>query len=266
MRKTLLWGLVFISFLALATRFAFSPLQEAIGFQSRAGVKVLSTPSATVLLNGQEVGKTPYEDTNLKAGEYQVKLAEGEKVWQGVVKLNKGTISIINRELGESISASSGDTLALNSGQGVVLTSLPSGAKVEVDGQVLGTTPLLFKELSAGEHTFIFSKDQYLLRSVRALLPPKMQLHLDVDLAVSENRLTPLPVPSITPVQQIKVGTTPLGFLRVRRTPSVQGEEVARVSQGDLLDVVGELPGWYKVKLENGKEGYVSASYVQKQT
>lgn len=56
-------------------------------------------------------------------------------------------------------------------------------------------------------------------------------------------------------------------FLNVRSTMSVGGEQVARLVAGDVVTVL-EIPnaGWAKVKMLDGKEGYVSFRYLAKLT
>jgi hypothetical protein len=61
----------------------------------------------------------------------------------------------------------------------------------------------------------------------------------------------------------VVVSDTPTGFLRVRKTPG--GVEVAKAQPGDKLPFLDEQKGWYKVSLEDGREGWVSAQYSSKQ-
>ncbi|MCH5281046.1 MAG: C40 family peptidase [Lachnospiraceae bacterium] len=49
--------------------------------------------------------------------------------------------------------------------------------------------------------------------------------------------------------------------LKVRKTPSLEGEVISLVAYGEELEVVEELDGWVKV-LYDGEEAYVSAEYV----
>src|SRR5687767_11118603 len=128
--------LVIFSLVSIIVKFANKPFQNFLGSQNKAGIKLTSIPEATVFINGAEVGKTPYQDETLTSGDYQVKLESDTKTWQGTVKLNSGTISVVNRELAENSVNSSGETLVLSSGSGVVVTSSPTGAEVEVDGKL----------------------------------------------------------------------------------------------------------------------------------
>jgi hypothetical protein len=53
-------------------------------------------------------------------------------------------------------------------------------------------------------------------------------------------------------------------ILRVRSTASANGQEVGQVKPGDVLTMVEEIPNWYRVRLSDGKEGFISAAYASK--
>lgn len=56
-------------------------------------------------------------------------------------------------------------------------------------------------------------------------------------------------------------------FLNVRATPNVSGELVVRLDQGNVVTVTEFInAGWAKVKLADGKEGFVSVQYISKLT
>jgi hypothetical protein len=223
-----------------------------------------------VLINGQEVGETPYTDSNLQEGELLVDLKSMEessisaKPWQGYVKLNPGTLTVINRNMEASAQTSSGEVITLESGKGVTVVSTPPEAEVTVDGAVVGRTPITLTELSDGDHQFILSKENFVKRSIRAKVVNGFNLVLTVDLAIAEADLTKLPTVPVSSTAQVVVKSTPTGFLRVRNTASANGQEVGQVKPGDVLTMLEEIPNWYRVRLSDGKEGFVSAAYVQK--
>lgn len=265
MKKKLFGILVLISIIVIAMRLSFEFMPQILGSESKAGLKITSTPESLVFLNGQEVGKTPYENESLTDKSYDLRLqAENKSSWQGSVKLNKGTIAVVNREIAQSAASSSGEILTLSEGKGVFVTSTPTTATVEIDGQQFGQTPILIKNVEPGEHNLIISAPGYLKRSTRAYLPPNLVLNLDVDLAISELNLgTSVSTPTISSDQAV-VKKTPTGFLRVREKPSVNGKEVGRVSPGDKVTILEELTSWYKIRTNSGVEGYVSSIYINK--
>ncbi|RJP47745.1 MAG: PEGA domain-containing protein [Armatimonadetes bacterium] len=264
MRRSIFVTLVSISVVILLIRFTFEPLANLFGFQVKSGIKITSLPEAVVAINGDEVGRTPYQDENLQVGEYNVKLTADQSVWQGRVTLNKGTLSVVNRELAPTIASSSGEILTLYPGKGVVITSTPGEASVEVDGKFYGKTPLSITDLISGEHSFLISHDSYLKRSIRASLPENLSLHINVDLAVSEADFTQITTPVVETLKEVTVKQTPVGYLNVRSKPSASGIKIGQVKPGDKLVLLEELSGWMKVRLPDAKEGYVSSQYVQK--
>lgn len=265
MKKAIFTLLIFLSFLVLFIRFGLPPIVDSLKLQGRAGLKITTLPEAKVFINGLEVGQTPYQNENLEVKEYPVVLVGENGSWQGKIKLTSGTLSVINREIAPDQASSSGEILILESGKGMTVVSNPEGAQVEIDGKNYGKTPLKIVDLEPGEHNFMIFSEGYLKRSIRAKLPENMHLFLDVDLAVSEMVINDPVVPTTIPSRTVIVGQTPNGFLRVRNRPSTTGSEITRVTFGTKLEVIEELSGWYKVKLEDGKQGYVSASYVSKQ-
>lgn len=274
MRKVLLFLVVFISVLALILRFGYQPLTELLGIKQRAGIRVEANKKADVYLNEKKVGTTPLQDENLTEGEYLVKLvphSENEatasaKEWKGYIKLNGGTLTVVNRDLSLVDNEASGEVITLDPGRGVTVISTPNDAEVTLDGKVVGRTPLSISNVSSGEHQFMVTKGNYLNRSIRANLIDGFNLNLSVDLAMTEPDLTKLPTIPTVAANQLVVKRTPVGFLRVRSSNSTQAQELDRVATGDVLTLLEELPEWYKIKTSDGVEGYVSAIYVEKKT
>lgn len=255
--------------------FGYPVLVEKLGLTGRAGIKIDSNPKTKVYINGQEVGLSPFQDENLKEGEYLVELREVEATaaaspsasirgWKGYVALNTGTLSVVNREIGDNLTNSSGEVITLESGSGVTVISTPTEAKVIVDGTERGRTPLTIASLPSGEHQFIISHDNFLNRSIRANLVDGYNLKLNVDLALSEADLTQISSPPITSNVELVVKKTPTGFLNVRETASTNAKVVVQVKPGDTLVLLEELPNWDRVRTGGGEEGFVSSSYIEK--
>ncbi|MBI2022723.1 PEGA domain-containing protein [Candidatus Daviesbacteria bacterium] len=270
MRKAVIILLTFISIIALILRFGSKPLIKTLGLEPRAGLRVESDQKSKVTINGQEVGSTPYQNQNLKEGEYQVSLKKEEAtsssglVWQGYVKLYGGTVTVVNRELSEKQSQASGEIITLEKGKGVTVISNPSSAQVLIDGKAVGRTPISISSIAPGEHQFLISKENFLKRSIRVTLEDGYNLTLNVDLAQDEVDLTKIVTVPIKETQQVIVTQTPTGFLRVREEANLNSKEVARVAPGDTLTLLEEIPNWNRVRLPDGKEGYVSSSYTEK--
>lgn len=264
MKKIIVWILVLLSFIALLIRYSMKIEEVLLGIKQKSGISVFSIPdSATVFLDGKEVGKTPFEDKNLLVKQYSVKLDKDGSFWQGNIKLTSGTMTIINRDLASDQASSSGEILTLNRGRGITIISSPSESEVEIDGKGYGKTPLNIN-LNPGEHTILVSHPNYLKRSIKAGLPGSFNLTVSVDLALSEVDLTSISAPVITQTPEVIVKQTPTNFLRVRDLASLSGKEIAKVKVGEKLILLEEQGSWDRVRLSDGTEGYVSASYVEK--
>lgn len=236
------------------------------GIKERSGISILSTPdSATVFLDGKEVGKTPFEDKSLDVKEYSVKLDKDGATWQGNIKLTPGTETIINRDLAKDAASSSGESLTLVRGKGLTIISNPPEAEVEIDGKAHGKTPITIN-IANEEHTILISHPNYLNRSIKASLPENFNLTISVDLSLSEADLTTISAPVITQTSEVVVKKTPTGFLRVRDKGSLLGKEIAKVNEGEKLILLEELDSWDRVRLSDGTEGFVSSVYVDKKT
>lgn len=229
-----------------------------------------SNISAKVFLNDMEAGPAPFQDDTLKPGDYAVSLRADEATssakvfWQGYAKLNEGTLTIVIRDIADSKDTSSGEIISLENGKGVTITSSPGGAEVFIDGVLKGVTPLTVSDIEEGEHQFIISRENFLKRSIRSKVIDGLNLSLAVDLAITEPDLTKLPGTPITSTAEIIIRNTPTGFLRVRDKAGLGGKEIGQVKPGETLILLEESPGWVRIRLKDGKEGWVSSTYTQK--
>ncbi|MDD2822628.1 MAG: PEGA domain-containing protein [Candidatus Daviesbacteria bacterium] len=265
MRRKLFLLLVFICLILLIIQFGKQQLTDILGVTSKGGLKIVSVPiEAAVYINGQEVGKTPYRDDNLDVGEYSVKISSNDSSWEGKISLNKGTLSVINRSLSPNTASSSGESLVLDKGQGIIITSTPGGSDISVDGKLVGQSPLSISDLSSGSHSFDVSHDGYLSRRVDVIVPANLSLHINVDLALIAVKENNVITPTVAVVKKIVIKQTPLGYLRLREGPSINTKEVGQVSAGEELNIVSESGSWIKVKLKDNLEGWVSAQYIQR--
>lgn len=264
MKKIIIWLLVLISLVALVLRFSDRLAELFLGIRETSGISVLSEPTgASVFLDGQEAGKTPFEEKGLEVGDHRIKLEKDKASWEGRVGLSAGTVTVVNRDLSADSASSAGETLILNRGKGLTIVSNPSEALVEIEGKSYGNTPITVN-IDSGEYTLLVSHPNYLKRSIKAYLPDNFNLIISVDLALSEADLTTAPSPVITQTPTVSVKQTPTGFLRVRDKPNLNGKEVAQVKPGESLILLEELGAWDRIRLSDGREGYVSTAYVEK--
>lgn len=226
------------------------------------GLKITSIPDqADIYFDNELTGKTPFEEANFKKREVTIKLVAKDSKWEGQVRLNPGTWTLVQRKLSPDSATGSGEILALEKGEGVSIISAPVGATIDLDGVSIGLTPLTIN-VAEGEHIFVLKKNNFLSESIKASIPNGYHLTINVDLAITEADLSSMALPVVSTTSKVKVRSTPTGFLRVRDKPSLLGKEIGRVVPGDELLLLEEQPSWDKVRLSNGEEGYVSALYI----
>jgi len=297
-RKLLLVIILVVGFLGfILIRFFIQDQQNAAG-----RLKIDSSPAAHVFVNDVAVGKTPYEDANLKVGQYKVKLIpEGKETktvsWEGTVAIYKSTLSYISRELGTSELTSAGEILTVvkmqekpNGATGAVkIETDPPGAIVYFDNDEKGVSPLELKGIPSGDHELSVFLPGFFRRIAKIKvekgyeLQAKFKLALDQShktlseelekqkqkKATEEAKITTAPEDeaseeaSISESTKIEILDNDLGYLNVRSEPSVYGDIVTKVNPGETYEYSKEENGWYYITLDDGSVGWVSGDYVQ---
>lgn len=272
MRKLLFIILIFLSIVSITLQLASGYIREFVHKSSKSGIRVESNLPVKVFLNDKEAGSAPFQDDSLKPGDYLVSLkvdeatTSAQTLWQGYAKLNEGTLTIVIRDIGDTKETSSGEIISLEPGSGATITSSPSGAQVLIDGKLSGNTPLAVPDLEEGEHQFIISRENFLKRSIRSKVINGLNLSLAVDLAITEPDLTKLVQTPITSTRMVTIKNTPTGFLRVRDKPGIGGKEIGQIKPKEEYVLLEETPGWVRIRLKDGKEGWVSSAYIQKKS
>ncbi len=119
------------------------------GDQPKGVIKIDSEPSgATVFLNGQEVGQTPYLGQSIRTGEHRLKLTHP------LFSDASATIEVLDNKIVNK-------QLKLEVGTGsLLIESVPSGAWIELDGERLPeTTPHKIDNLTTGVHHLLLGKE-----------------------------------------------------------------------------------------------------------
>ncbi len=119
---------------------------------------VTPVPNAEVFIDGASAGPAPYDHNDLAPGKHYVSVrARGYAEWKREVDLDPATPTTLSAELSAS-------------GTVKVLSNV-SGAMVMIDGQVVGKTPVVLDNISAGEHLVEVKQPGY--------MDAKQPFHLD---------------------------------------------------------------------------------------
>jgi len=243
--------------------------------RKKAAIKVDASPGATVFINGKEVGKTPYENEKAKPGDIDLRLVpeSGLTPWERRLTLTSGTKVIVHKEFAAQPDEEASQILYLEKTgakgkAGLVLTSVPDGVSVSIDGQMRGFAPLNLEDVGGGEHKIVLNLPGYEGEEIIARTLTGHRLVVEVKLAKAkeetgeESKKTEEEKEIVE--TQVLIKDTPTGWLRVRMEPSTAATEAAKVKPGEKYPYLDEDKGWYKIEYEEGKEGWVSGRYAEK--
>jgi hypothetical protein len=260
----LLITLVGLIFLALGY---FNPQGSAISVES--------SPEATVYIDGQAVGKTPYS-VNVKPGEISLKLVpDGIDTpffsYETKINLSPGVKTVIRRDFGKNDSDSSGEVISFEKIPedlaSLSIISVPDAAQISIDGVVKGFTPIKISRITPGEHELTVMSPGYKTKTFKINTIQNYKLTVISKLAEdTEVKASPAPVLGVeTEIKQLTILETPTGYLNVRRDPSSASLEVGRVTPGLKYELVNtdEKSGWYQIKYDGEKLGWVSNKYAK---
>lgn len=277
-RKLRLVGLVLIGlgFLAGFAFFLIGYLKPKV-----AGIHIEANPAATVYINQEMVGRTPYEAT-IAPGEVVVRLIPDSfqtplAPYETKVNLASGVKTVIRRDFGELDETSAGETISFEKigkgATGLSVVTIPDSAQLIIDGVSRAFTPHKVT-LSPGEHTLTVSAGGFVERTVEVKTHEGYQLTAIVKLAKAPQvEASETEEPKEIPEEEreeakdeVEILETSVGFLRVRSEPSTLGEEVARVTPGSRYTLLetDERTGWYKIEYKEGESGWISNQYAKK--
>ncbi len=245
-------------------------------------LKVESSPIASVFIDNNMVGKTPFED-RYKVGDYIIKLipdgiATDTASWEGQVNVYHNATSYVNMDLGSNDMSTSGSIVTIkkikdspDAGQIKVQTE-PEGAIVSFDSDEKGISPLMMKGVIPGEHEVSVSLQGFLRKSINIKAVKGYRIYLYIKMAIDETQQKELKeskkekeASESAKTQEdkmVKIKNTPTGWLRVRSKPSITGEELTKVKPGETYKLVDSQNGWYEIEYEKDKTGWISGDYA----
>jgi len=255
----------------------------------KGALQVTSSPQSEVFINGKSIGKTPLCKCDpkdmLRTGEYTIRivpLSGGFSEFQEKITISKSVLTVVDRKFGKG-ATSEGSIITLEplkegNKRELLVISKPDKSEVLLDNTPSGFSPILLKDVTESDHEIILKKTGYTEKRVRIRTPNGYKLVASVYLGVDEDGVIATPTPTVSPTAspsatitpvslptKITILQTPNGFLRVRQTASTSSDEIGRVNPGDTFDILDEAPGWYKIKLTTGDEGWISSQYARKE-
>lgn len=262
-------------FLILASVAFF--LREKV-FVGNAQLLIQTEPEATVFIDGEQVGTTPFE-IKMKPREVEIRLiptpqGDGLALYETKVKLVEGVQTVIRRFFGPTEDSSSGFVISFQKIGGreapLAVVSFPEGAEIWLDGKLIDTTPHKVNTTAPAGHAVRLSSSGFMSLEVPVKTAIGYELTAFVKLArlPEEEKEEVVEKPPEAKRVLVEILTTPTGFLRVRAEPSTAATESARVTPGRKYPFVEEKAvgstNWYKLEYEEGKSGWVSGEYAKK--
>jgi hypothetical protein len=246
----------------------------------KGALQVTSIPKSKVYLDGKLVGTTKFctceASQMLPPGDYNLKLVPTEGNFQAFeekITINKSTLTAVDKifaddGIGEG-SIISLSPLTEKKNVEILVISLPDKANVFLDSNPVGVTPLLLKQVSESDHDLRLTREGYKSKSVRIKTALGFQLNSLIFLGVKPDLSASLSalvesLPVATSSASVSILDTPTGFLRVRENNSVNSSEIVQIKPSESYELVEEKENWFKIKLADGKEGWISSQYAVK--
>ena len=251
--------------------------------KDKTNLTVISQPSgATVSIDSTDVGKTPFSLDTITPGEYSLKLSfpgfESETLRIKVVDGYRLNVSAqlfpIPLPSNARVFPDSGGLWDLTLDNESIAASPERAAalvywmKTRPNAVVLGDNEEVSFDFFLDYRGNLYDGEGNLVLTVsgkEALQEASVGGYLGFDTKspglTTEAR--EVYVDLFTGVEKATVLQTGTGWLRVRGTPSLSGEEISRVNVGESYPVLEEQSGWVKIRLTGETVGWVSADFVR---
>lgn len=253
-------------------------LASVISPQGAGALQVTSSVKAEVFLDGESIGFAPLckcaQNETIPSGIHSLRLVpEDNNLSEFVTKItiNPNVLTAVERTFLPGGAASSYIlTLEKISSENpqIIISSIPDGALVSLDGNTSGITPLELKSVTESEHEIEIQKEGFSKKTVRIRAVKFYKLNLDVILGASLENIqessTPTTDEATTAATLVQISSTPTGFLNVRSNPSTAASIITKINPGETYPFVSESNGWFEITLIDGKNGWISARYAQK--
>lgn len=245
----------------------------------KGALQVTSEPNSKVYLNGKLIGQTPLSKNEsqdmIEEGLYTIKLVPTEgnfSSFEQKIPISPKVLTVVDRTFADN-SGSSGSVISLSklpdkNDIALSIISFPDKAKIFLDSNEVGQTPLSLNNITESDHEVKLRKSGYKDKTVKIRTIKNYRLESVIYLsanpkeASSSATVSAVTIPTVTKVIILE---TPTGFLRVRDDASLGGNQIGQVLPGEKYDLLDEKNSWYEIKLKDGKTGWISTQYAQKQ-
>lgn len=229
--------------------------------EKTSGVVASASVPATVYIDGQHVGETPFKNAKIKSGEHVVKLVTQDQTAQTYeveISLKPGMETAVYREFGATPQESSGYQLDLERGDKkdkaeVTIVSTPTNAVVRLDDQPKGFAPLINTEVNPGEHKFTLNAQGYKTVNFNGTVNQGYRLVVTAELG-KNYPLKPdaeqVATPSASPNPSPSPSPTPSATPKPSATPAPTTSPSPTNPAKPFIEVLQTPTGWLRVRSE----------------
>ncbi|MHC4454153.1 MAG: PEGA domain-containing protein, partial [Planctomycetota bacterium] len=205
---------------------------KAILHKITGSITIKSNPSnANIYLDGEEVGITPVNLSSVAIGLHEIELRiEGYTSWKSSININKGKNKKIKTVLQKNTGSFS-------------IKSNPSNAKVLIDDNEAGMTPVTKTDLKPGTYNIEVMKDGYENWNESIEITPDKEITLKpvLQIQVGAINLKSKPSDAKALINGREVGTTPVSITELK--PGPQYLEVRMDGYDDWKESIEIIPG-----------------------
>lgn len=244
----------------------------------KSGLEIESFPTATVYINGKEMGTTPFENDNLNPGEKEIKLVTKSGSWNKKIELKNNIHTVVNWQFGETDDDTNGYILYLektgdNKKSGLIVKTVPEKTYITVTNEIKGQSPKKITDIGEGDKQLILSFPGYksmtmfikAIKGYQLVVEAKLAKEkITIDTTVPNQASQSSKLSTQTNNKKITIKTTETGWLKVREASSSSSKEISRVNPGEKYNLLDETADWIKIDLGNNQNGWISASYAEK--
>ena len=257
----------------------------------KSALLVSTIPNATIFLDGEHLGSTPYKNEKLKSGQYVLKIvpeSTGQALspWEGRITLSPGILTAVNREFGLTADSSSGEILSFEpladkNASSISVITTPDGAVVNLNGKPQGFAPCLIDDVSEGSHTLVITSPGFKSKTINVNTVKGNKLIVSAQLSKEEiiQEATPSASPKATPSASPKATpsaspkavsdlnkpyikiTSEVGWARVREESNTGSDELDKVDLGEKFNLLETVTvgnyDWYKIEYKTGEYGWI---------
>ncbi|MBN1162872.1 PEGA domain-containing protein [Patescibacteria group bacterium] len=251
-------------------------------------LRIVSEPSgASVYIDGNEVGKTPFLANNLTEGDYDLRIEEeGFESQEARINVKSGytlniTVKLFPAPVPAKVSSfeDSPNLYELSSDNPLIVVDTQTWAKAVVhwnrtrgiDLKGIGVSKELLFDYFLDYRGNIYDQEGVLVSNETVLsIASGSAKGAYLGRKADGEGLTPEAKQALETImgaeisagKNVTIKPTATGWLRVRDTPSLSGAEVTTVNVGSTYALIEEAQEWVKIKIDENTQGWVYKTYV----